>query len=68
LLKTQKYANPIVISPGHLISLNKSIELSKKTIISPHKLPEPLFFAHKTATREKKKIRLIVKNELKTRS
>ena len=44
---TKEHANPIYISPGHMISLKTSMEIIKNCIREPHKLPEPLHLAHK---------------------
>ena len=52
-LLTKKGSKPIYISPGHMISLNTSIEIVKKLIREPHKLPEPLDAAHRYASRIK---------------
>ena len=52
--KTREHSNPIIISPGHKISLKRSMELVKESIKYPHKLPEPLHLAHKLATKLKK--------------
>ena len=46
-LITREHANPIYISPGHNISLKTSLEVIKKCIKLPHKLPEPLHLARK---------------------
>jgi deoxyribonuclease V len=53
-MHTKEHANPVIVSPGHMISVAKALELAKETIINPHKLPEPLFLAHKFANKEKK--------------
>ncbi len=53
-IKTREHANPIYISPGHLVTLGSSLDLIKRTIQYPHKMPEPLHLAHKIA---KKKIK-----------
>ncbi len=58
LVKTKEFAKPILVSPGHMISLSKALELTKETIRQPHKLPEPLFMAHKLAVREKKHLKI----------
>jgi deoxyribonuclease V len=55
VLKTQKRSKPIFISPGHKISLKTSICVVTKCI-SFHKLPIPLYYAHKYAKEEKRKI------------
>ena len=49
LVKTKEHAKPIIVSPGHLITLDTSVELVKKCIVEPHKLPEPLHQAHRFA-------------------
>ena len=56
-LVTKEHANPIFISPGHKIGLASAIDLAKKLIIPPHKLPEPVHLAHKLANRVKKELK-----------
>lgn len=46
-LAMRDHANPIYISPGYKVSLNSSLEIIKKCMRLPHKLPEPLHLAHK---------------------
>ena len=46
-IKTKEFSNPLFISPGHNVSLETIKEIIPKTIIHPHKLPEPLHLAHK---------------------
>lgn len=48
-LKTKEYANPVYVSPGHRISLRTAVDMVKKLIIPPHKLPKPLHLAHRFA-------------------
>jgi len=48
-VKTREHANPVYVSPGHLITLGSSLDLISKMIIHPHKMPEPLHIAHKVA-------------------
>ena len=55
-LITREYANPIYISPGHKISLRTSLEVIKKCIRLPHKLPEPLHLAHKYGNKIRKEL------------
>ncbi len=55
-LITREHANPIYISPGHKISLKTSLEVIKKCIRAPHKLPEPLHLAHKYGNRVREDI------------
>lgn len=54
-LKTKEFARPIYISPGHRISLKTAVEIVKKCVRLPHKLPEPLYLAHMYANKIKKK-------------
>ncbi len=49
LVKTKEYAKPIIVSPGHLISVDTAVEVVKRCIVPPHKLPEPLHAAHRFA-------------------
>ena len=49
MLITKQGANPIYISPGNNISLKTAVELTKKFIKEPHKIPEPLRLARKYA-------------------
>ncbi len=46
-VKTREHANPVYVSPGHLITLGSTLNIVAKTIVYPHKLPEPLHLAHK---------------------
>jgi len=55
-LITREHANPIYLSPGHKISLKTSLEVIKKCIRLPHKLPEPLHIAHKYGNKIREKI------------
>ena len=52
-LISREHAKPIYVSPGHKISLKSSLEISKKCIKFPHKLPEPLHLAHRYANKVK---------------
>lgn len=49
LVKTKEHAKPVIVSPGHLISVDTAVEIVKKCIVYPHKLPEPLHAAHRYA-------------------
>jgi deoxyribonuclease V len=53
-VRTREYSNPVLVSPGHLTSMNQAVELVKRTILHPHKLPEPLFVARRLASKHKK--------------
>jgi len=55
-IKTRNYANPIYVSPGHLISLGSTLRLVQETIKFPHKMPEPLHIARKIAKKAVEKI------------
>jgi len=56
-VKTREHANPIYVSPGHLVSLGSCLKIVSKSIKLPHKIPEPLHLAHKFA---KKKVKLMI--------
>jgi deoxyribonuclease V len=55
IFKSKKGCKPIFISPGHLVSLESSIEITRRCM-GKHKLPNPLYYAHKLATETKKTI------------
>ena len=55
-LITKEHANPIYVSPGHKISLKTSLEVIKKCIRLPHKLPEPLHLARKHGNKIREKM------------
>lgn len=50
VLKTKENCNPLFISPGHKISLKRSIDIVQNCI-KGHKLPEPIRMAHSLAKR-----------------
>lgn len=50
-VRTKEHAKPLYVSPGHKISLEKSVEIIKQCIKPPHKLPEPLHLAHRAANK-----------------
>ena len=52
-LKSKKGSRPIIIAPGHKISVKTSLKLIK-TCIHKHKLPEPIRIAHLCANKIKK--------------
>ncbi len=62
LIVTREHAKPVCVSPGHKISLKTSVDIVKKCMRFPHKLPEPLHLAHKYANDIRDKI---VKGEIK---
>jgi deoxyribonuclease V len=49
MVKTREHAKPLIVSPGHLVSVETSAEIVKKCVVQPHKLPEPLHLAHRLA-------------------
>lgn len=59
LLRTKEGSKPIYVSPGNMISLKTAVELTRRFIKEPHKLPEPLHTSHKYA---KEVMREIFKN------
>lgn len=44
---TKEKANPLLVSVGHRLCLRTALEIIKKSVILPHKQPEPLFLARK---------------------
>jgi deoxyribonuclease V len=56
-LITREHAKPLYISPGHNITLKTSVEIIKKCIRLPHKLPEPLHLAHRYANTVREEFR-----------
>lgn len=52
---SKKDCKPIIISPGHLITLDSCLKIVKYSL-KGYKLPEPLRLAHKLAQEEKKRI------------
>ncbi len=55
-LKTRKHSRPLYISPGHKVSLETSVEIVKKSIRYPHKLPEQLHASHRMANKVRDEI------------
>ena len=55
VLKSRGGCRPIFVSPGHMVSLNSSLDVVVKCI-KDHKFPEPLYLAHMVANEEKRKI------------
>ncbi|MEM4242728.1 MAG: endonuclease V, partial [Candidatus Woesearchaeota archaeon] len=49
LVKTKEHAKPVIVSPGHMLSVETAAEIVRKCIVQPHKLPEPLHQAHRLA-------------------
>ncbi len=55
LLKSNKRSNPIIIAPGHKVSVDSSLEIVKHCL-KGYKLPEPTRLAHMYAAEAKKEI------------
>ena len=53
-MKTKEFSNPLYVSPGHLISSGTVLNIISKTIIPPHKKPEPLHLANKIGRKKVK--------------
>jgi len=47
VIKTKEGSKPIYVSPGNLISLKSAVEIVKRFVKEPHKLPEPLHVSHR---------------------
>ncbi len=52
LLKSKKGCRPIVVAPGHKISVESALEATRQWL-KGHKLPEPCRLAHEHANRVK---------------
>lgn len=57
LVSTKEKAKPVIVSPGHMISLKTSVEIVKNCLKEPHKMPEPLHLAHRLANKVKKELK-----------
>jgi deoxyribonuclease V len=53
LMKTRKGCRPIVIAPGHRVSVDSSLELARE-YLADHKLPEPCRLAHEYVNQVKR--------------
>jgi deoxyribonuclease V len=53
LLKSKKGCRPIVVAPGHKVSLSSSLELARK-YLGQHKLPEPCRLSHEYVNQVKR--------------
>ncbi len=49
LVKTHQHAKPVIVSPGHMVAVDTAVEIIRKCVVPPHKLPEPLHQAHRLA-------------------
>ncbi|MBW2970981.1 endonuclease V [Candidatus Woesearchaeota archaeon] len=57
LLHTRKFSNPLIVSPGHRITLKTSLEIVKHCIKDGSKLPEPLRLAHKFSVKKRRELK-----------
>ncbi len=55
LLKSKKGCRPIVVAPGHRVSVESSLELTRR-YLKDNKLPEPCRLAHEYANRTKDRL------------
>jgi len=55
VLQSQERCRPIFVSPGHKIGQHSCLKIVKKCIVH-HKLPEPLWLAHRLANEEKRRL------------
>lgn len=55
LLKSKKSSRAIIVAPGHMVSLERSLSITKHCLRG-HKLPEPLRCAHAYVSGLKKKL------------
>ncbi len=53
VFKTKKGCNPIFVSSGHMVSLEKSLNIARECMRNS-KLPEPLRFAHELSIQKSK--------------
>ena len=57
-MMTKEHANPLYISPGHKIGVQSAVEMTKRFLVEPHKLPEPIHLAHKLANKIKRELKV----------
>ena len=54
--RLKEHAKPLYVSVGHRVSLQTAVDIIHKTTKHPHKLPEPLHFAHRLADKARKEL------------
>ncbi len=59
VVTTKPSAKPVFVSVGHMVSLERAVEIVKHC--SKSRIPEPLLCAHKLATQEKRRLQEKVK-------
>ena len=62
-VRTKEFANPIYVTPGHSISIETAVEIIRKLIVEPYKMPLPLQLAHKYVNKLKKENNSVVNND-----
>lgn len=55
---SKKGAKPLYISIGNKITLGEAVKIVEKSIVPPHKLPEPLHLAHRFAKKTANKFKM----------
>jgi deoxyribonuclease V len=55
---SKENSRPIYVSPGNLICMKTALEVTKRCLRDPHKLPEPIVLARKTIATVKKELNL----------
>ncbi|MCP3683455.1 MAG: endonuclease V [bacterium] len=55
-VQTKEHSNPLFVSSGHRVSLKTCVDLVLKSMRHPHKLPEPIHLAHRSANKMKKEL------------
>jgi len=58
VLESKQGSKPLFICPGNMVSVGTAYDLVEKMIQPPHKLPEPLYLAHKYAKSVKTELRI----------
>lgn len=59
VLISKKGSKPIYVSPGNLVSVKTALEMSRKFLRFPHKLPEPLHLAQRYSKKIRDEIRVL---------
>jgi deoxyribonuclease V len=57
IVKTRQGCKPVYVSVGHMVSLETAVKIVRQCICHS-RIPEPIWKAHQTATREKRKINI----------
>lgn len=64
VVKTREYANPLYVSPGHMISVESAANIVIACVVPPHKMPEPVHVAHRVADKKIKNKKVEQLNEI----